>query len=127
MGKIKVLLTKHMMEAHDRGLKTVLHGLKENGMEVVYARYWLPEDVVKTAMEEDVQVIGMSSSAGGHMYGVGEITRELKEKNMDNVLIILGGIIQKKEEPELMEMGVSKIFGPGTYIHEIVDHIVKNV
>lgn len=127
MGQIKVLLTKHMMEAHDRGLKTVLYGLKENGMEVVFTRYRLPEDVVKTALEEDVQVIGLSFSAGGHMYAVSEIMRQIKEKNMDNVLVIVGGIIQEKEKYELIKMGVSRVFGPGTYISEIVEHIEKNV
>lgn len=120
--RIRVLLTKSTLEDHDRGLRLVAVGLKEAGMEVILTRFKLPAEIVSTALDEDVDVIGISSSTGGHMYVISEMMPRLKEKGMERVKVLLGGVISDDDIPELEKMGV-KVFGPGSFIHSIVDHI----
>lgn len=124
--KIKVLLSKVGLDAHDRGIKVVAMTLRERGMEVIYlGPHQTPEQVVSTAIQEDVDVIGISSLAGAHIYIFDEILRLLEEKKARRTLLIGGGIIPEDEAMELEKTGVSKLFLPGTPTDEIVQYIEK--
>ncbi len=120
--RVKVLLTKPTLDDHDRGLRLVAVGLRDAGMEVVFTRFKLPEEIVQTALDEDVNVIGISSLCGGHMYVISEIIGLLKEKGMEGITVLLGGVIPDDDIPELEKMRV-KVFGPGSFTRDIVDHI----
>lgn len=125
---IRVLLAKCGLDGHDRGIKVISLGLRDEGMEVIYTGlHQSPEQIVRKALEGNVDVIGLSSLSGGYNTFFPEIARLAKEKGMDNVLIIGGGIILKDDIPPLREKGISAIFGPGTPIKEIADYIRKNV
>lgn len=125
---IRVLLAKCGLDGHDRGVKVIAQGLADEGMEVTYTGlHQKPEQIVEKAFEENVDVIGLSSLSGGYDTLFPEVARLVKEKGMDNVLIIGGGIILEEDIPFLREKGVSAIFGPGTTIKEIADYIRQNV
>ena len=121
--RIKVLLSRSMLDCHQRGLITVAAALRDAGMEVVYTRFLMPEEVVKTAVEEDVDLIGLSFLAWGQMHITAEVMRLLKERRMGNMLVLVGGIIRDEQIPKLLEMGVARVFGPGSSTTEIVDYI----
>ena len=123
--KIRVLLTKSILEDHDRGIRVVARALLEAGMEVILTRFETPQEVVNTALEEDVDVIGISSLSGGHTYAMSEITRLLRQRNRDDILVLLGGIVAEDEIPELEKIGVSKVFGPGMPTQDIVSFMTS--
>ncbi len=127
--KIRVLLAKGGFDGHERGVKVVGMGLRDAGMEVIYTgRYNTLETIVNTAIQEGVDVLGLSTLAGGHMELCGRILELLKEKDKENrILFIVGGIVPQDEIEMLKGMGVSEIFGPGTKIEEIVKFIKDNV
>ncbi|HDL90411.1 MAG TPA: cobalamin B12-binding domain-containing protein [Thermodesulforhabdus norvegica] len=126
--KIKVVIAKPGLDGHDRGAKLLARILAEAGMEVVYTGLrQTPEMIVETALQEDADVIGISSLSGVHMYFFPRVLELLKEKGMDDVMVIGGGIIPQDDAEELEKMGVAGIFGPGTPTYEIVDFIKKNV
>jgi len=120
---IKVLLSRSQLDCHQRGLITIAAALRDAGMEVVYTRYLLPEEVVKTAVEEDVDVIGLSFMAWSHLGHVSEVMEGLKARKMNNVLVIVGGIMREDHKPQLLEMGVGKIFGAGTNTQDVVAYL----
>ena len=120
---IKVLLSRSMLDCHQRGLIAVAAALRDAGMEVVYTRFLMPEEVVKTAVEEDVDLIGLSFLAWGQMHITAEVMRLLKERRMDNMLVLVGGIIRDEQIPKLLDMGVARVFGPGSSTMEIVEYI----
>jgi len=120
---IKVLLSRSMLDCHQRGIVTVAAALRDAGMEVIYTRFLMPEEVVKTAVEEDVDVIGLSFLAWGQMHITSEVMRQLKARNMNNLLVLVGGIIRDEQIPKLMEMGVDRVFGVGSSTTEIVEYI----
>jgi methylmalonyl-CoA mutase C-terminal domain/subunit len=122
---IKVLLSRSQLDCHQRGLITVAAALRDGGMEVVYTRFLMPEEVVKTAVEEDVDVIGLSFLAWSHLGIVSEVMKGLKERKMNDVLVIVGGIIRDEHIPKLLEMGVGKVFGPGTPTTDVVEYLKK--
>lgn len=125
---IKVLLAKGGLDGHDRGIKVISQGLSEEGMEVIYIGLrQTPEKIVTTALEEGVDVIGLSSLSGGHNVFFSEVAKLAREEGMDNVLIIGGGIIPEEDVQFLKERGTRRIFGPGTPIREIADYIRNNV
>ncbi len=125
---IKVLIAKPGLDGHDRGAKVVALGLRDQGMEVIYTGLrQTPEKIVQAAMQEDVQVVGLSCLSGAHKHLFSEVARLLKERGMDDVLIIAGGIIPEKDIPLLKEKGVSGVFGPGTSIKKIAQYIRENV
>jgi len=127
---IRVLMAKAGLDAHERGLLVVSMGLKDEGMEVVYTGLrQTPEAVVQTAIQEDVDVVGISSLAGGHRGFVSKLTQKALEKglNLKDILLLLGGIIPDDDAEALKDMGVSATFGPGTSIKEIAEYIKKNV
>jgi len=120
---IKVLLSRSMLDCHQRGLIAVAAALRDAGMEVVYTRFLMPEEVVKTAAEEDVDVVGLSFLAWGQMHITADVMRLLKERNIDNMLVLVGGIIRDEQIPELLEMGVARVFGAGSATADIVEYI----
>ena len=121
--KIRVLLTRSLLDGHDRGVLTVAAGLRDGGMEVIYAPYRVPEEIVEVALQEDIDVVGVSFSGGGHNYILSSIIRMFEEKSNKHIMVIAGGIIPYDDIPELEKIGVSRIFGPGTFLSEIVDYI----
>ncbi|MGM0445969.1 MAG: cobalamin B12-binding domain-containing protein [Bacillota bacterium] len=126
--KIKVLIAKPGLDGHDRGAKVIARGLKEAGMEVVYTGLrQTPEQIVRSAVQEDVDVIGLSILSGAHTYLFPEIMKRLKDSNRDDIAVIAGGIIPEDDHGELKEIGIKAVFQPGTPISEIVDFIKNEV
>ncbi len=128
MHKIRVLIAKPGLDGHDRGAKVIARGLRDAGMEVIYTGLrQTPEMIVEAALQEDVDVIGLSILSGAHMTLFPRVIALLKQHGMDDVLLIGGGIIPQEDVPALKAMGVSAIFGPGTSIGEIAEFIRTNV
>ena len=128
MKKIRVLVAKPGLDGHDRGAKVVARALRDAGMEVVYTGlHQTAEMIVETAVQEDVDVIGLSLLSGAHMTLFVDVTRLLKEKGMGDVLVVAGGIIPEQDVSELKKAGVAGVFGPGTPCEDIVKFIQKNV
>jgi methylmalonyl-CoA mutase C-terminal domain/subunit len=126
--KIRVLIAKVGLDGHDRGAKVVARFLRDAGMEVIYTGLRQTVDqVVNAALQEDVHVLGLSFLAGDHMVLVPRVIHALKEKSRDDVMVLVGGIILKKQIPELMKMGVHKVFLPGTDPEEIIKYIQENI
>jgi len=122
--KIRVLIAKAGLDGHDRGAKVVAAALRDAGMEVIYTGLrQTPEMIVQAAIQEDVDVIGVSILSGAHMTIFPKIIKLMKEKGLDDVLLIAGGIIPDEDIPKLKEMGVAEIFTPGTLTTEIVSFI----
>ena len=120
---VKILLCKWAMDAHDRGVKTIARTLRDAGLEVVFTRFELPAEAVRAAEEEDVDIIGVSSSMGEHKYFASEILRLLDERNMGEVSLIFGGVVPPNDAKELLKQGVKAVFGPGASIQEILKYI----
>ena len=126
--KIRVLIAKPGLDGHDRGAKIVARALRDAGMEVIYTGlHQTAEQIVKTAIQEDVEVIGLSLLSGAHMTLFVDVAKMLKEKEMDNVLIVGGGIIPEEDVPALKKAGIAGVFGPGTPVDDIVCFIKENV
>ena len=125
---IKVLIAKPGLDGHDRGAKVLARGLRDEGFEVVYTGLrQTPEMVATAALEEDVDVVGLSILSGAHMTLVPRICALLREKGLDDVLVAAGGIIPDDDLPALREAGVAAVFGPGTTIAQVADFIRANV
>ncbi|AEX86238.1 methylmalonyl-CoA mutase [Marinitoga sp. 1135] len=123
MEKIRVLVGKPGLDGHDRGAKVVARALRDAGMEVIYTGIrQTPEDIVNTAMEEDVDIIGLSILSGAHMKLCEKVLNLLKEKNAD-IPVFLGGIIPEDDIPALKEMGIKEVFGPGTSLEVIISKV----
>ena len=126
--KIRVLVAKPGLDGHDRGAKLVARVLRDAGMEVIYTGIrQTPEMIVETALQEDVDVIGLSSLSGAHIELFSEVMAGLKRKDMDNIMVVAGGIIPEEDIPELQKTGVKAVFGPGTHTAEIAETIKKLV
>ncbi len=126
--KIKVVVAKPGLDGHDRGAKLLARIFAEAGMEVIYTGLrQTPEMVVQTAIQEDADVVGISSLSGVHNYFFPKVVQLLKENGLDDVLVVGGGIIPAEDIPKLKEAGVAEIFGPGTPTQKIVDFIKQNV
>ncbi|MFO8051201.1 MAG: cobalamin B12-binding domain-containing protein [Thermoplasmatota archaeon] len=126
--KIRVLVAKPGLDGHDRGAKVVARALRDAGMEVIYTGLHQTADmIVKTAMQEDVDVIGLSLLSGAHMTLFTDVADILKKEDMEDVLLIGGGIIPKEDVPGLNRAGVMGVFGPGTSIEDIIRFIKENV
>lgn len=127
--KIRVLLAKPGLDGHDRGVKVVARALRDAGMEVIYTGlHKSSEQIVESALQEDVDVIGLSSLSGSHMALFPRIMDLLKENDMiDDTLVIVGGIIPDVDIPKLKEAGIEGIFGPGTDTTAIVNFIRTNI
>jgi len=93
------------------------------GMEVIFTRYAEPQEIVKAALEEDVDVVGISISAGGHNFDIPEVIRLLRENNIDELPVIIGGLIPYSDVPKLLEAGARRYFGPGSDVNEVIEYI----
>lgn len=120
-AKGKILMVKHWMEIHDRGVKSVVSRLRDAGFEVVYMVYMRPEEIVAAAQQEDVDVIGMSFSTGAYDAHVPEVMKYLKERGMDNVMVLGGGLIPDEDVPWLKEQGIREVFGAGSDINKLIE------
>ena len=125
---IKVLIAKPGLDGHDRGAKVLARGLRDEGFEVVYTGIrQTPEMIVSAAVQEDVDVVGLSILSGAHLTLLPRITGLLREQGMTDVLVTAGGIIPDEDVPVLQEAGVAAVFGPGTSIGEVADYLRSNV
>ena len=125
---IKVLIAKPGLDGHDRGAKVLARGLRDEGFEVVYTGLrQTPEMIVTAALQEDVDVVGLSILSGAHMTLLPRITERLREAGLDDVLVTAGGIIPDDDIPALTDAGISRVFGPGTTIGEVASFIRENV
>jgi methylmalonyl-CoA mutase C-terminal domain/subunit len=126
--KIRVLVAKPGLDGHDRGAKLVARALRDAGMEIIYTGIrQTPEMIIEAALQEDVDVIGLSSLSGAHMELFSDILEGLKQKGMDDVLVVAGGIIPENDIPALKKIGIKAVFGPGTRTSEIIESIKKLV
>ena len=126
--KIKVVVSKVGLDGHDRGAKVVSSLLKEAGMEVVYlGMYQMPEDIIRAAIDEDANVIGVSYLSGEHLVFTPKIIDEMKKHGLDDVLFIAGGVIPPEDIPALKEMGVNEIFVAGSLMEPLVEYIRSHV
>ncbi|MBC7252147.1 MAG: cobalamin B12-binding domain-containing protein [Anaerolineae bacterium] len=126
--KIRVLVAKPGLDGHDRGAKVVARALRDAGMEVIYTGLrQTPEMIVEAAIQEDVDVVGLSILSGAHMTLVPRVVNLLRDNGMDDVLVVVGGIIPDEDVPKLQELGVRGIFGPGTSTQDIVEFIRKEM
>lgn len=126
--RIKVVISKVGLDGHDRGAKVVSSLLKEAGMEVVYlGMFQMHEDIIRAAIDEDADVIGVSYLSGEHLAFTPKIVEEMRKNHLNDVLLIAGGVIPPEDIPTLEEMGVHKVFVAGTLTRPIVDYIRNNV
>jgi methylmalonyl-CoA mutase C-terminal domain/subunit len=126
--KIRVLIAKPGLDGHDRGVKVVARGLRDAGMEVIYLGLRLtPEQIAEASIQEDVDVVGLDCLSGAHMALFPKTVQLIREKGGNDILVIGGGIIPKKDIPKLKEAGITQIFGPGTSLNEIVQFIETNL
>jgi len=127
--KIRVLLAKPGLDGHDRGVKVVARAIRDAGMEVIYTGlHKSPEQIIEAALQEDVDVIGLSSLSGSHMALFSRIMDLLKEHEMvDDTLVVAGGIIPNEDLSKLKEIGIQGIFGPGTDTETITNFIRENI
>jgi methylmalonyl-CoA mutase C-terminal domain/subunit len=125
---IKVLIAKPGLDGHDRGAKVLARGLRDEGFEVVYTGLrQTPEMIATAALQEDVDVVGLSILSGAHMTLLPRIVERLRDEGMDDVLVTAGGIIPDDDIPALRDAGISRVFGPGTTIGEVAQYIRSNV
>lgn len=126
--KIRVLVTKIGLDGHDRGVKVIAYGLRDAGFEVIFlgVRH-TPDQIVNTALQEDVDVIGLSILSGAHMSLTGRVIKKLKKQGSEDIKVILGGVIPKEDHQKLKDMGVLEVFTSGTHIDEVVRVINENV
>jgi methylmalonyl-CoA mutase C-terminal domain/subunit len=126
--KIRVLVAKPGLDGHDRGAKVIARALRDAGMEVIYTGLrQTPEMIVEAALQEDVNVVGLSILSGAHMALVPRVMELLGENNMNDVVVVLGGIIPDEDISPLKELGVQAIFGPGSNTEDIVKLINEAV
>ncbi len=126
--RIRVVVAKPGLDGHDRGAKVIARALRDAGMEVIYTGLrQTPEQIVNTALQEDADVIGLSILSGAHTTIVPQLMKLLKEREMKDVLVVLGGIIPDADIATMKELGVAEIFQPGTSLDSIVRFVEANV
>ena len=126
--KIRVLAAKPGLDGHDRGVKIVARGYRDAGFEVIYTGlHQTPEQIVSAAIQEDVDLVGLSCLSGAHMYLFTEVVKQLAEKGAGGITVIGGGIIPEEDVPRLKQAGIKEIFPPGTPLEEIIKWTNENV
>ena len=126
--KIRVLIAKPGLDGHDRGAKVIARALRDAGMEVIYTGIrQTPEQIANAAIQESVDIVGLSSLSGAHNNLFPKVVRILKEKGAEDILIFGGGIIPMEDIPELKKAGIKEIFQPGTSTEDIIKYIQENV
>ena len=128
MRKIRIVIAKPGLDGHDRGAKVIARALRDAGMEVIYTGLrQTPEQIVDAALQEDADVIGLSILSGAHNHICPRLMELVKEKGLDDVLVVIGGIIPDVDVPKLNEIGVRGVFQPGTPMQAIAEFIESNV
>ena len=126
--KIRVLIAKPGLDGHDRGAKVVARALRDAGMEVIYTGLrQTPEQIVETAIQEDVDVIGLSILSGAHTHLFPKIMEILKENDIKDIIVMGGGVIPEEDIPELKKVGIAEIFTPGTDTRDIIKFIKEKI
>ena len=127
MRKLRIIIAKPGLDGHDRGAKVIARALRDAGMEVIYTGLrQTPEQIVTAALQEDADVIGLSILSGAHNHIAPKLMALLKERQLDDVLVVIGGIIPDVDVPKLQALGVKGVFLPGTPMQEIIDFIERN-
>ena len=127
-SRIRVVIAKPGLDGHDRGAKVIARALRDAGMEVIYTGLrQTPEQIVTAALQEDADVIGLSILSGAHMHICPRIVELLREQHLDDVLVVVGGIIPDADVPQLNALGITGVFQPGTPMQEIVEFIRTHV
>ncbi|MFC1989531.1 cobalamin B12-binding domain-containing protein [Chloroflexota bacterium] len=127
-GRLRVLIAKPGLDGHDRGAKIIARGYRDAGFEVVYiGLHQAPEQIVNAAIQEDVDLVGLSCLSGAHLYLFTEVVKQLKEKGAGDITVIGGGIIPKEDIPRLKAAGIKKVFLPGTPLEEVIKWTKGNV
>ena len=125
---IRVLVAKPGLDGHDRGAKVIARALRDSGMEVIYTGIrQSPQMIAQAASQEDVDVIGMSILSGAHLEILPEILDLLRDQGMDDVIVVVGGIIPEVDRQPLKDLGIAEVFGPGTTTGSIVEFIQERV
>jgi methylmalonyl-CoA mutase, C-terminal domain len=128
MRKIRVIIAKPGLDGHDRGAKVIARALRDAGMEVIYTGLrQTPEQIVSAALQEDADVIGLSILSGAHNHICPRVVELLRERGLDDVMLVIGGIIPDVDIPRLKANGVAEVFLPGTPMQQIADFIANNV
>jgi methylmalonyl-CoA mutase C-terminal domain/subunit len=126
--RVRILVAKPGLDGHDRGARIIARTYRDAGFEVVYSGlHQTPEEVVQAAIQEDVDMIGLSSLAGAHLYLFPRVVELLREKNADDIVVCGGGIFPEEDISKLKNAGIKEVFTPGTPLTEIVDWVRKNV
>jgi methylmalonyl-CoA mutase C-terminal domain/subunit len=126
--KLRVLIAKPGLDGHDRGARIIARGYRDAGFEVIYTGvHQTPEQIVSAAVQEDVDLVGLSCLSGAHLYLFSEVVKQLRDKGAGDITVIGGGIIPDDDIPKLKEAGIKKVFLPGTPIAEIINWTNKNV
>lgn len=127
-AKIRVLVAKSGLDGHDRGAKVIARALRDAGMEVIYTGLrQTPEQIAEAALQEDVQVVGLSSLSGAHRHLFPRVVELLREKGMGDILVLGGGVIPEKDIPVLKQAGIAEVFTPGTSTGAVVDFIRRRL
>lgn len=124
--KIRVVIARLGLDAHWRGSIVVARALRDAGMEVIYLGNQMPDAIVKTVVQEDANVVGLSSLSGNHMVLAPEVAKLLRDNDMERTTIVLGGTVPSHDVPALKQAGISEVFGPGASLKAIVDFIQRN-
>ena len=126
--KIRVLVSKIGLDGHDRGAKVIAYGLRDAGFEVIFLGIrHTPEQIVTTAIQEDVQVIGLSVLSGAHIPLTKRVIDMLREQDAEEIIVLVGGVIPEEDKPKLKNMGVREIFTSGTDINQVAQVIRANI
>ncbi len=126
--KLRILIAKPGLDGHDRGARVIARAFRDAGFEVVYTGcHQTPEQIVNTAIQEDVDLIGLSILSGAHRYSFPRIMELLKENNAEDIAVIGGGIFPLEDIPKLKAIGIKEIFEPGTKLQDIVDWVRTNI
>jgi len=126
--KLRVLIAKPGLDGHDRGVKIIARAYRDAGFEVIYTGlHQTPEQIVDAAIQEDADLIGLSSLSGAHMYLFTEVVKGLRERGAGDVAVIVGGIIPEEDIPRLKEVGIKEVFLPGTPLDEVIKWTEENI
>lgn len=126
--KLRILVAKPGLDGHDRGARVIARAFRDAGFEVIYTGcHQTPEQIVNTAIQEDVDLIGLSILSGAHTYSFPRILELLRESNAEDISVIGGGIFPFEDIPKLKEIGIKEIFEPGAKLNEIIDWVGKNI
>jgi len=125
--RIRVLLARPTQDCHDLGVRYLMRMLRDNGFEVIFTNFLLAEEILSSALQEDFDVIGISSSSGGHMPVFEDLLAGMRKESLDDVLLVGGGTIPQRDIRKLKEWGVAEVFRPGSSAEDLIDFIRKNV